>query len=414
MSPEGEVIMKHVVVIGGGAAGMMAAVISAKMGSHTTIIEKNEKLGKKMFITGKGRCNVTTDKSIDEIIENIPGNGSFMYSPLYTFSNMDLMEMIERKNIKLKTERGGRVFPESDKSSDIIKCFEKYIAEYNVEVMLNTNVTDIAIQGGKVTGVKTGDNTISCDSVIIATGGKSYPSTGSTGDGYTFAKKLGHTIIDIKPSLVPLTTKEDFVKSLMGLSLKNVEIHIKHKNKTIYKDFGEMLFTHFGISGPVVLASSRYVTDYLPGEVEFIIDLKPALDFDALDNRIQRDFEKYKNKQFKNSLDDLLPSKLIPVIVDLSGIHPDKQTNSITREERHKIVRLLKEFKLTINGTRPIDEAIITRGGVSIKEIDPSTMESKLVKGLYFAGEVIDVDGLTGGFNLQIAFSTGYCAGINA
>ncbi|QCX32620.1 NAD(P)/FAD-dependent oxidoreductase [Caloramator sp. E03] len=406
--------MSRVVVVGGGAAGMMAAIIAGKRGKEVILIEKNEKLGKKLFITGKGRCNITTDKDIEEIIKNITTNANFMYSALYTFSNYDLMKMIEDKGVKLKVERGGRVFPESDKSSDIIKCFEKYLNENNVKIMLNTKVTDIIDFKGKIWGVEIeGGEKIKCDSIILATGGKSYPLTGSTGDGYYFAKKLGHSIIDIRPSLVPLIAEEEWVKELMGLSLKNVEISVKHKNKIVYKDFGEMLFTHFGVSGPIILSASRKIIDILPQKVEVLIDLKPALDYNELDRRILRDFEMFKNKQFKNSLNELLPSKIIPVVIKLSGIDAEKQVNSITKDERKNIVKLLKEFKITITGTRPIEEAIITAGGVNVKEIDPSTMESKIVKGLYIVGELLDVDALTGGFNLQIAFSTGYCAGLN-
>jgi predicted Rossmann fold flavoprotein len=414
MSLEGDIGMKKVIVVGGGAAGMMAAIKAAEKGHDVTLLEKNDRLGKKIFITGKGRCNVTSNKDIEDIIKNIPGNGNFMYSALYTFSNYDLMEMIERKGVKLKVERGDRVFPESDKSSDIIKCFEKYLNENGVNIMLNTKVTDVIAKNGEIYGVEiNNERIIKCDVVILATGGKSYVGTGSTGDGYIFAEKLGHTITEIKPSLVPLVAKEEWIRDLMGLSLKNVEIKVKFNNKVIYKDFGEMLFTHFGISGPIVLSASRKVVDCLPKEVEVFIDLKPALNFDELDKRILRDFEKNKNKQFKNSLDELLPKKLIPVVVKLSQINPEKPVNSITKEERSGLVKLLKEFKITITGTRPLNEAIITRGGVSVKEVDPSTMESKIVKGLYIAGELLDVDALTGGFNLQIAFSTGYCAGIN-
>lgn len=405
--------MKRVVIVGGGAAGMIASIKAAERGNEVIVIEKNEKLGKKVFITGKGRCNVTTNKDVEEIISNIKGNGSFMYSALYTFSNLDLMRMIEEKGVKLKIERGDRVFPESDKSSDIIKCFERYMVENNVKVIFNTSVIEIVAENNIIKGIKTdGGNIIPCDVVILATGGKSYPYTGSTGDGYRLAERLGHTITSIKPSLIPLVTKESWIRDLMGLSLKNIEISVKHRNKQIYKDFGEMLFTHFGISGPVVLSASRSVTDILPGEVEFFIDLKPALDPSELDRRILRDFEKNINKHFKNSLDELLPQKMIPIIIELSGIDPEKSVNSITREERQKLVKLLKEFKVTVIGTRPIEEAIVTRGGVSVKEIDPTTMESKIIKNLYIVGELLDVDALTGGFNLQIAFSTGYCAGI--
>lgn len=406
--------MKKVVVVGGGPAGMMAAIKAGEKGHRVTLIEKNDRLGKKLFITGKGRCNLTTNKDIEEIIKNIPGNGAFMYSSLYTFSNYDLMDMIERKGVKLKVERGGRVFPQSDKSSDIIKCFERYLKENNVEVLLNTKVTDVRASNGHIEGVEVDSGRfIKCDVVILATGGKSYPATGSSGDGYVFASKLGHKITEIKPSLIPLVTREEWVRELMGLSLKNVELTVKYKNKTIYRDFGEMLFTHFGISGPIVLSSSRKVVDYLPGEVDIYIDLKPALSEGELDSRILRDFEKFKNKQFKNSLDELLPKKLIPVVIKLSGIPSEKAVNSITKEERIGLVKLLKQFRLTVTGTRPISEAIVTRGGVNVKEVDPSTMESKIINGLYITGELLDVDGLTGGFNLQIAFSTGYCAGIS-
>ena len=316
--------MKKVIIVGGGAAGMIASIKAAERGYEVIIVEKNEKLGKKVYITGKGRCNVTTNKEIEEIIKNIKGNGSFMYSALYTFSNLDLMKMIEDKGVKLKVERGDRVFPMSDKSSDIIKCFERYIAENKVNVIFNTSVIDIISEDNIIKGIKTSDgNIIACDAVILATGGKSYPYTGSTGDGYKLAEKLGHTITDIKPSLIPLITKEPWVKDLMGLSLKNIEFSLKYRNKQIYKEFGEMLFTHFGISGPVVLSASRRVTDCLPSEVEAFIDLKPALNSNELDRRILRDFEKNKNKHYKNSLDELLPQKLKPKIIGLSGIDQD-------------------------------------------------------------------------------------------
>ncbi|KMT21385.1 NAD(P)/FAD-dependent oxidoreductase [Clostridium cylindrosporum] len=407
--------MKKVIVVGAGPAGMMAAIKAAEKGQKVTLIEKNDKLGKKMFITGKGRCNVTSNKDIEEIIKNIPGNGIFMYSSLYTFTNQDVMDMIEAKGVKLKVERGDRVFPESDKSSDIIKCFDKYLRENKVEILFNTRVTDILVKDNKVCGVQVNDDSkLSCDSVVLATGGKSYPLTGSTGDGYKILKKHGHTITDIKPSLVPLVTKEKWVSEIMGLSLKNVEINIKHKGKSIYKDFGEMLFTHFGLSGPLVLSASRKVSDILPSEVDFFIDLKPALTESELDKRIMKDFEKNKNKQFKNSLDELLPKKLIPIIIEISNIDENKQVNAITKEERRALLQTIKGFKLTIISTRPIEEAIVTRGGVSIKEVDPSTMESKKIQGLHIAGELLDVDALTGGFNMQVAFSTGYCAGINS
>ncbi|MEG1415962.1 MAG: NAD(P)/FAD-dependent oxidoreductase [Clostridium sp.] len=407
--------MKQVVVVGAGPAGMMAAIKSAEKGNKVLLIEKNDKIGKKMFITGKGRCNVTSNKDVEDIIKNIPGNGIFMYSSLYTFTNQDVMDMIESKGVKLKVERGDRVFPESDKSSDIIRCFEKYLQENSVKIMLKSKVEDIIVEDGSAKGIILEDGRkIAADSVIITTGGASYPLTGSTGDGYDILKRCGHKITDIKPSLVPLVTKEKFVQDIMGLALKNVEINIKHKGKSIHKDFGEMLFTHFGLSGPIVLSASRKISDILPREVEFYIDLKPALTEGELDKRIIKDFDKYKNKQFKNSLDELLPKKLIPIIINLSGIDEDKQTNSITKEERRNLISLIKAFKLTIVSTRPLAEAIITRGGVNVKEVDPSTMESKIVSGLFIAGELLDVDALTGGFNMQVAFSTGYCAGVNS
>lgn len=405
--------MKEVFVIGGGPSGMMAAITAAQKGNRVTLFEKNDKLGKKLFITGKGRCNVTNASEIEEIIENIPGNGNFLYSALYTFTNNDLMNLIENTGVPLKIERGNRVFPKSDKSSDIIKAFESLLKKLNVKLMLNTNVDDIIIDGNNIKGIKIGDKINYCDSLIIATGGKSYPLTGSTGDGYVFANKAGHSIEDIKPSLVPLIVKEDYIKELQGLSLKNVSISVKSGKKTIFSDLGEMIFTHFGISGPLVLSMSRYIIDMFPGKVLVHINLKPGLTEEQLDKRIQRDFEKYSRKMFKNSLDDLLPQKLIPVIIKLSGIDEEKEVNQISKIERANIVNLLRDFKVTAIGTRPIDEAIITSGGVCVKEINPSTMESKLVKGLFYAGEVIDVDALTGGFNLQIAFSTGYLAGFN-
>jgi len=405
--------LKKVIVIGGGASGMMAAVIASREGKSVTLIEKNEKLGKKLFITGKGRCNLTNAVEIDGLINNIPGNGKFMYSSFYTFSNYDLMEFMESLGVKLKIERGNRVFPVSDKSSDIIKAFEKYLLRQNVNIMLKTRVDDILIDNENIRSVVCGGKEIYCDSLIIATGGKSYPLTGCTGDGYRFAEKAGHKIVKIRPSLVPLVAKEDWVKDLQGLSLKNVSIQLTHKSKVIYDDFGEMIFTHFGVSGPIILSSSRFVIDKLPESVFLSINLKPGLTAEELDKRIQSDFEKYSRKLFKNSLDDLLPQKIIPIIIRLSNIKEDKEVNQITRDERQQLVNLLTNLTMTITDTRNIDEAIITAGGVSVKEIDPYTMESKLVKGLHFAGEVVDVDALTGGFNLQIAFSTGYCAGLN-
>ena len=406
--------MKKVIVVGGGPSGMMAAIQASSRENKVLLIEKNERLGKKLFITGKGRCNVTTDKDIEEIIGNIPGNPSFMYSSLYTFTNYDLMKMLEDGGVPLKVERGGRVFPCSDKSGDIIKCLERYLQKSGVEILYNTRIKQIAARDNHVEGVVTSEGrSIQSDAVILCTGGQSYPLTGSTGDGYAIARELGLKVTEIKPSLVPLVSPEPWINELMGLSLKNVAISARYKNRILYRDFGEMIFTHFGLSGPVILSCSRHISDCFPDSAEIIIDLKPALDYGELDKRLLRDFDKYKNKQFKNALDDLLPQKLIPVIIMLSGIQPEKQVNSISREERLGLGKLLKEFKVGVNNTRPIEEAIVTRGGVDVKEIDPGTMECRSIKGLYVCGEVLDVDALTGGFNLQIAFSTGYCAGIS-
>lgn len=405
--------LKKIIVVGGGASGMMAAAIAAREGKDVTIIEKNEKLGKKLFITGKGRCNITSTLDIDEMIYNIPGNGNFMYSAFYTFSNHDLITFIEDLGVQLKVERGNRVFPASDKSSDIIRAFERYLNKNNVKILLNKKVDDILLENDKITGVVCDGEIIYCDSLIISTGGSSYPLTGSTGDGYRFAEKAGHRIEQIRPSLIPLIVEEGWIKELQGLSLKNVSIKVVYKNKVLYEDLGEMIFTHFGVSGPIILSASRFIIDKLPEKISLIINLKPGLKPEQLDKRMQKDFDKYSRKIFKNSLDDLLPKKLIPVIINLSGIDENKEVNQITRDERLKLVNILREFSLTVVCTRPIGEAIITAGGISVKEIDPATMESKIVKGLYFTGEIIDIDGLTGGFNLQIAFSTGYCAGFN-
>lgn len=406
---------KKVVVIGAGPAGLMAAGRAAERGLDVILAEKNDRVGKKILISGKGRCNITNSTDIEGLIENVPGNGNFLYSAFYTFSNQDLIDFLEGYGLKTKVERGGRVFPESDKSSDVVDVLLKFIKKSGVRLMLNTAVKDIITEDNCVRGVVTEDGkAMECDSVIIATGGASYPGTGSTGDGYRMAEKLGHTIVDLKPSLVPLLAKQEWVKELQGLSLKNVEITVKSKSgRKLYTDFGEMLFTHFGVSGPVILSASRHLLDYDYKDVKFIIDLKPALTEEKLDARLQRDFEKYSRKQFKNSLDELLPQKLIPVIVDLSGIPSDKFVNQITRDERRSLVRLLKNLEIEIVGSRPLKEAIVTAGGVSTDEINPSTMESKLIKGLFFAGEVIDVDAYTGGFNMTIAFSTGHLAGMN-
>lgn len=405
--------MKTVIVIGGGPAGMMAAGVAAGRGLKVILLEKKDRCGRKLFITGKGRCNLTNDTDPENLIANTPGNPYFMYSAFYGFTAQDTMSFFEGLGVKVKVERGNRVFPVSDKSGDIVRALERFVKKSGVEIRLNTKADGIISEGGRVTGVKSGGKIIPCDSVIIATGGLSYPVTGSDGDGYRFAKKMGHRVTALYPSLVPLITKEKWVSSLMGLSLKNVRLTVKIDGKQVYSDFGEMLFTHYGISGPLVLTASRYVTDKTDKKIEAYIDLKPALSDKELDNRLLRDFVKYVNKDFKNALDDLLPMKLIPVIIKLSGISPDKKVNSITKEERLTLLKLIKGLKLTVTATSGYNEAVVTTGGVDVDEIDPSTMESKLVKGLFFAGEVIDVDAYTGGFNLQIAFATGHLAGSN-
>ena len=404
--------MSSVIVIGGGPAGMMAAIKAAEEGNTVTVIEKNEKLGKKLYITGKGRCNVTNYKDISEFFDNIPGNPSFLYSSLYSYTNLDVMNFFQSEGVDLKVERGDRVFPKSDKSSDIIKAFEKKLKRNNVKILLNTIVDDIEYSDKTVKSViLKGGKKIKGDYYIIATGGISYPQTGSTGDGYKFAKKAGHTIVRPRAALISITVEEQWIKELSGLSLKNVELSLKHKNKVIYKGFGEMLFTHFGISGPIVLTASRLVHDF--DELTASINLKPALDRNGLDKRIQKDFVKYANKDFKNSLCDLLPKKIIDLVIRLSNIDENKKVNSITKNERNNIIDVIQNLTLKVSGVRPIAEAIITAGGVSTKEIDPSTMQSKFIDNLYFAGEVIDVDANTGGFNLQIAYSTGVLAGSN-
>lgn len=405
--------MERVIVVGGGASGMMAASIAAQQGKDVTLIERNEKLGKKLYITGKGRCNVTNSCDTSEMFERIPGNANFLYSALYTFPNDMLIDFFAAVGVKLKVERGRRVFPESDKSSDIIRALQKYLNRYGVNILLNTRVDDILIEGGTVKGVRCRRQIYPADAVIIATGGRSYPQTGSTGDGYEFARKAGHRVIKTRPSLVPVVVGQEYVKELQGLSLKNVAIYVSDKSRTIYHDFGEMLFTHCGLSGPMIISASRYIVDRLPGEIKVSINLKPSLTEEQLDRRLLRDFEKYSGKIFKNSLSDLLPQKMIPVIVKLSGIDEHKQVNAITREERRSLLSLIRNLTFDVTGVGSFNDAIITAGGVCVKEIDPSTMESKLVSGLYFTGEVLDVDALTGGFNLQIAFSTGYCAGYN-
>ncbi|MCY6356671.1 NAD(P)/FAD-dependent oxidoreductase [Clostridium sp. ZS2-4] len=404
--------MKKVVVIGGGPAGMMAAIYAAEK-YQVTLIEKNDKLGKKLFITGKGRCNITNNKDISEFFDYIPVNSSFLYSSLYSFTNENTKEFFQRLGVELKVERGDRLFPKSDKSSDIIKAFEKQLQSKNVKIMLNSCVKKIVSQNKKIIKVILQDNKeINADYFILASGGLSYPQTGSTGEVLSFAKELGHNIITPRPSLVPIEVKEEWIKELQGLSLKNVSLSIKdQKGKVLYNDFGEMLFTHFGISGPIVLSGSGTINKR--SNLKAVINLKPALSEEELDKRIQKDFNKYSNKDFKNSLTDLLPQRLIEKVVQLSGIDENKKVNSITREERKILVHLLQNFELSIKGLRPIAEAIVTSGGVNVKEIDPSNMKSKIIDNLYFAGEMIDVDAYTGGFNIQIALSTGYLAGVS-
>ena len=412
--------MKQVIVIGGGAAGMMAAIAAAGQGAKVTLFEKNEKTGKKIFITGKGRCNLTNACDPETFFDNVISNPKFLYSAFYQMDNRMIMDFFEKTGCMLKEERGARIFPVSDHSSDVIAALNREMNRLHVNVRLHTAVKEIlwkeTEEGKRINGVRLDDGKAEyADSVIVSTGGKSYELTGSTGDGYRFAEKAGHTIKEIKPALVPFTVKEEWCKAMQGLSLKNVSVLIKAEKKKIYEGFGEMLFTHFGVSGPLILsASSSYVKKYRGNQVSLFIDLKPALTVEQLDKRLLRDFEENKNKQFKNSLEGLLPSKMIPVMVELSGITPEKKVNEITREERNRLVLLLKNLELTVTGTRGFQEAIVTQGGVHVKEINPATMESKLVKGLYFAGEVLDLDALTGGFNLQIAWSTGYLAGISA
>jgi predicted Rossmann fold flavoprotein len=402
--------MKNVIVVGGGPAGIMAAITAAD-NINVTLLEKNEKIGKKLYITGKGRCNITNAKDISEFFNYIPTNPTFLYSSLYSFTNEDTQKFFESLGVPLKTERGDRVFPESDKSSDIINALNSELKRKNVNVMLNCNVKELLVKDNKITGVKldSGEE-LQCDYLVMAAGGASYPQTGSTGDGYKLCKKIGHNIIAPKASLVPVEVEETWIKELQGLSLKNVELMIKNKNnKTLFKDFGEMLFTHFGISGPLVLSASSVIDS--SSNLKVVINLKPALSRDELDKRIQKDFVQYINKDFKNALNDLLPQKLIPIIIMLSGIDENKKVNLITREERKKLAEVIQELRLGVKGLRPISEAIITSGGIDIKQVNSSTMRSKIIDNLYFAGEILDVDALTGGFNIQIALSTGYLAG---
>lgn len=414
-----------VVIIGGGPAGMLSAISAGTNKNDVTILEKMNMLGRKLLITGKGRCNITSSIPIDEFIKNVPGNGKFLYSCLNNFTNEDILNILKEEGLQTKVERGNRVFPITDKSQDVLQALLNRLKKLKVKIEVGANVKEILTEQDIVNGVKYiqggKEKVIKADKVILATGGKSYSATGSTGDGYELAKKVGHTVTEIKPSLVPISTKGkdlEICRRMQGLSLKNIAIKIKDakNNKIIYEDFGEMIFTHFGVSGPVILSGSAHLLRYKKedirqGNIKLIIDLKPALDVQKLDDRILRDFSLEKNKIFKNSLDNLLPQKMISTVIELSGIDQNKKVNEITREERVRLVQLLKNFEITLHDFRPIEEAIITAGGISIKEINPKTMESKLIKGLYFAGEIIDVDAYTGGFNLQIAYSTGYTAG---
>lgn len=431
-----------VIVIGGGPAGIMSAISAKKCGNDVIILEKMESLGKKLLITGKGRCNITSGLDISEFINNIHGNGRFLYSSFQNFTNKDIINFLESHGVKVKEERGNRIFPVSDKSKDVLDAFYDELRALNIKIYTNSKVTNIFVENGVATKVEYEHNgnkyVLLADKIILATGGKSYPTTGSTGDGYRIAKNLGHTVTDIRPSLIPIVANDNddteklnlgnyknsrnLCKALQGLSLRNIKIEVidTTKNKVIYEDFGELLFTHFGVSGPTILSASSHIIRYKnidellkDGKIIINIDLKPALSKEKLDDRILRDFDKEKNKLFRNSLDDLLPQKLINPVIDLSGINPNKKVNEISKKERLNLIEILKGFSITICGFRPVEEAIITAGGINIKEINPKTMESKIVKNLYFAGEIIDVDAYTGGFNLQIAYSTGYTAGLN-
>lgn len=398
-------------VIGAGPSGILAAGVAASRGLDVTLIDKNERIGKKMFITGKGRCNITNSSPIEDFFENIITNKNFLYSSLYSFSNDDILSLLSNYGLKTKIERGNRVFPESDKSSDVIKALTMFLNEHNVNILLKSNVNSIIHSNGTFI-VTIDEEELRFDKLIIATGGKSYPATGSTGDGYVFAKRMGHKIIPLKPSLVPMEINAPWITDLQGLSLKNVMLKAYGDDKKIHEEFGEMIFTHYGISGPIVLSTSNYLHKNYK-KIKLSIDLKPALDIEKLDNRILRDFQLYNNKQLKNSLNDLLPQRLIPWVIQLSGIDHEKTVHQITKVERNNLVMALKEFSMDFRSFRPIEEAIITSGGIATNEINPSTMESKLIPNLFFAGEVIDVDALTGGYNLQIAYSTGYLAGSN-
>lgn len=426
-------LMSKVIVIGGGPAGMMAALAAAQTGHEVLLLEKNEKLGKKLYITGKGRCNITNSSDMENLFANVMTNSKFLYSAFYGYDNQMVIDFFESEGLALKNERGNRIFPVSDHSSDVINTLQRALKKVGVEVKLYTEVEKILyeerpnvetldkkephqiVKGVQLkSGLVKGKKTVMADAVIVATGGFSYQATGSTGDGYRFAREAGHTVTEIHPALVPFNTKEDYVKEMQGLALKNVTVRIFDGKKKLYEDFGEMLFTHFGVSGPLLLSASAMISPkFTSKELQMEIDLKPALDTEQLDKRILKDFEEAKNKQFKNSIGKLFPTKMIPVILELSEIDPDKKVNEITKEERAVFVKLIKAFPVTLTGLRDFREAIITKGGVKVGEINPSTMESKKVKNLYFCGEVLDLDALTGGYNLQIAWSTGHLAGVS-
>ena len=407
--------MKKVIIVGGGAAGMAAAIGAGRNNHQVIVYEKNEKLGKKIYITGKGRCNITNASDMETILANVVSNRKFLYSAFYGFTNEDMIQLLEKRGCKTKVERGNRVFPVSDKASDVIHTLAREMEALGVEVKLRTKVTSLMVEDGTCVGVVLeGGKKVYADDVIVCTGGLSYHTTGSTGDGYTFAENCGHTLTELSPALVPFNTKEEWARQLQGLSLKNISVQMKQGKKVLYESFGEMLFTHYGVSGPAILSGSSVVAKKIKKEpIQLIIDLKPALTEEQLDARMLREFDEFKNKQFKNSLVHLYPSKLIPVIIELSGINPEKKVNEISKEERLTLVHLTKNLVLTLHSLRDYNEAIITQGGISVKEINPTTMESKLVSHLYFAGEVLDLDAFTGGYNLQIAWSTGYAAGNN-